>query len=62
MRALFARRRRSAAERTALTVDKATSPVCDLDCRDDAAIERARLHATFPSFRQPPFRHLEKQS
>ncbi|MEV4396439.1 hypothetical protein [Nonomuraea sp. NPDC049607] len=50
MRALFSRRRPSI-ERTGFTVDKATSRVCDLDCRADAAIERARLYATFPSFR-----------
>ncbi|MFI7416620.1 hypothetical protein [Nonomuraea sp. NPDC049684] len=51
MRALFTRRRRPPVERPGFTVDKATSRVCDLDCRADAAIERARLYATFPSFR-----------
>ncbi|MEV3981676.1 hypothetical protein [Nonomuraea sp. NPDC049758] len=49
MRALFSRR--PSVERAGFTVDKATSRVCDLDCRADAAIERARLYVTFPTFR-----------
>jgi hypothetical protein len=51
MRALFTRRRRPVPEWSNVTVDKATSRVCDIDCRADAAIERARTLAGVPSFR-----------
>ncbi|MEU9831772.1 hypothetical protein AB0D67_09540 [Streptosporangium sp. NPDC048047] len=51
MRVLFARRRRPAAEWAGPAFDEATSRVCDLDCRAEAAIERARRHGAFPLFR-----------
>ncbi|MFD8533203.1 hypothetical protein ACFV0L_37925 [Streptosporangium canum] len=51
MRALFTRRRRPAAGRSGVTFDEATSQVCDLECRADAAIERARVLALSQSFR-----------
>ncbi|WP_193318653.1 hypothetical protein [Nonomuraea phyllanthi] len=45
MRTLFTRRRRPAAGPSGVTFDEATSQVCDLDCRADAAIDRARTFA-----------------
>ncbi|MDP9868728.1 MULTISPECIES: hypothetical protein [Streptosporangium] len=51
MRALFTRRHRPATERANITFDEATSRVCDIECRAEAAIERARAYAAFPLFR-----------